>query len=244
MSYEPVLDRASVVLLGKFNPAIFHPSWLARYTLIRDEEAANAKNLVVTDEVTNFEVDWLTISVTADRFVAQTDQTAYSVALRDLVLGAFGLLEHTPFWAVGINRHLHYPVESQEQWHGYGHFLAPKDPWAGLVDNPGMRAVTIWGTRADAPGARIQFLVEPSNRVRPWGIYFAFNEDRDLRREPGAEPTPKSEGQPERSPIELAGAERRRGLLDELGKGWESAQKYARSVAESLLDRGRDVRRG
>lgn len=248
MSHEPAFDRASIVMLGQFNPAIFQPAWFARHSLIRDEEASNAKNLIVTDQVTNFEADWLTVSVTADRFQAQTDQPAYSIALRDLVLGTFSLLEHTPFWAVGMNRHLHYRVESEDLWHQYGHFLVPKEPWADLIDNPGMRAVTIWGTRPDAPGARIQYVVEPSNRVRPWGLYFSFNEDRDIRRQSASDKTSArtedEADEKERKPVrELSSPQLRRELMESVGKGWESAQNYARLVAEALLDRGRDARR-
>jgi hypothetical protein len=249
MSYEPIHDRASIVLLGQFNPAIFQPAWLARHALIRDEEAMNVKKLVVTEQVTNFEVDWLTLSVTTQRFSVFTDQAAYSMALRDLVLGAFSLLEHTPFWALGMNRHLHYRVESEDQWHQYGHFLVPKEPWTGLIDKPGMRAVTIWGTRPEAPGARIQYVVEPSQRVRPWGLYFSFNEDRDLRRQDASDKKTerneeeRKEGETdEKKAAELSSPQRRRELMEAVGKGWESAQGYARSVAEALLDRGRDAR--
>jgi hypothetical protein len=236
--YEPALDRASVVLLGHFNPSIFHPAWLARYSLIRDEEAATVKKLVVTEQVTTFEVDWHSLSITTDRFNAYTDQAAYAVPLRDLVIGVFGVLEHTPFWALGINRHLHYRVDSEEQWHQYGHFLAPKEPWLGLIDNPGMRALTIWGTRADAPSARIQYIVEPSLRGRP-GLYFSFNEHYDKRRRGKPE---GEEGVGENLPAEPSDPQSRRELLELLGKGWDPALKYARDVAEALLDRGRDAR--
>lgn len=238
MSYEPVLDRASIVLLGQFNPSILHPAWLARYSLIRDEEATNAKNLVVTDQVTSFEVDWLNLAVTTDRFNVYTDQPAYSVALRDLVLGTFSLLEHTHFWALGMNRHLHYRVESEAQWHQYGHFLVPKEPWAGLIDDPGMRAVTIWGTRADAPTARIQYGVEPSMRIRP-GLYFSLNEHYDKRPK---NQTVAGETPDEKPPTVPSDPQSRRELLEILGKGWGSAQTYARAVASALLDRGRDAR--
>lgn len=222
-SYSLVFDRASIVLLGRFNPAIFHPAWFARHSLIRDEECKQAKDLIVTGEVAQFQVDWLTVQVTHDRFGAHTDDTAHSAPLRDLVVAAFALLEHTPFWAVGMNRHVHYKVESEDQWHRFGHMLAPKEAWSRWLKNPGMRIVTMWGSRDEAPNARIQIQVEPSQRIRP-GIYFAFNEHHAVNRkeEPGA-------GE------EITDSEQRRALIDALAKGWENAQNYARTVAEGLL---------
>jgi hypothetical protein len=96
------------------------------------------------------------------------------------VIAVFTLLEHAPFWALGINRHLHYKVESEDQWHRLGRFLAPKAAWSRWLTDPGMRSLTIEGFRAEAPDARIQFRVEPSLRVHP-GIYFSLNEHREVK---------------------------------------------------------------
>jgi hypothetical protein len=226
-SYSLVLDRASVVLLGRFNPPIFHPAWLARHSLIRDAEAAHVEGLIVSDELTKFKVDWLDIQVTSDRFQALTDEVAHAAPLRDLVVSIFGLLEHTHFWALGMNRHLHYEVDSEERWHRYGHFLAPKEPWEGLIAQPGMRSLTMQGSRQDAPGARIQFVVEPSRRAYP-GVYFALNEHHERRKHHDSTDSKQ----------ELSDADTRRELIEILTKGWEGAQNYARKVAESLLERG------
>lgn len=222
-SYSLMLDRATIVLLGRFNPAIFHPAWFARYSMIRDEESKQVKGLVVTEEITQFEVDWLTVQVTRNRFLAHTDDTAHSAPLRDLVAAAFALLEHTPFWALGMNRHVHYKVESEDQWHRFGHMLAPKQAWTKWLKNPGTRVVTIWGSRDEAPDAKIQVQVEPSQKVHP-GVYFLYNEHHAInqKEEPGA-----SE--------EITDPDQGRALIDTLVKGWENAQNYARTVAEGLL---------
>ena len=42
-SWKSELDDAAVVLLGKFNPAIFQPAWLGATNLVRKEEADGAK---------------------------------------------------------------------------------------------------------------------------------------------------------------------------------------------------------
>lgn len=222
-SYSLMLDRASIVLLGKFNPAIFHPAWFARHSLIRDEEAKQVKDLVVVQDIAQFQVDWLFVQVTPDRFQAHTDDASHSAPLRDLVVSVFTLLEHTPFWALGMNRHLHYKVESEDQWHRFGHMLVPKEAWSRWMKNPGMRVLTISASRDEAPGARIQFQVEPSGRVHP-GVYCSFNEHRDISRKEGAAPDE-----------EISQPDQRRALIEALAKGWEGAQNYARMVAEGLL---------
>lgn len=169
------MDRASVVLIGRFNPAIFQPAWLASHGLIRSEEAEHAKGLVFSPEVASFTAEWLVMQVTSERFEAHTDDPAHAQPLRDLVLSIFGLLEHTPVEKMGINRHLHYQLESEERWHRLGHLLAPKDIWNNVLSDPGLRSLTVSGHGADAPGARVQVVVEPSAKFHP-GVYISVNE--------------------------------------------------------------------
>ena len=86
------IERATIVLLGHFNPKIFQPSWFDHHGLIRAEEAESAENLVSLPELTTFTTAWLSIQVTPDRFQASTIDPAHFEALRDLVLGTFTTL--------------------------------------------------------------------------------------------------------------------------------------------------------
>lgn len=206
-----VLDASSIVLLGSFNPAIFQPMWLASHGLIRREEAEQADGLVFSPEVAAYKTDWLTLKVTRNRFEAVSEDPAHAQPLRDLVLSVFTILEHTPLRQMGINRHVHYRMDSEERWHRFGHFLVGKEPWKSVIDDPGTRSLTIQGRRVDAPDAIIQFVVEPSLKVRP-GVYFSFNEHYVIAKdEPGQK------------------------LMQALAKSWESAHAYASLIAEHLL---------
>ena len=209
-TYPLALDRASVVILGKFNPSIFHPAWFARFGLLADPEADHAKEMLVTDELTKFRTDWLELQVTRARFLALSDDPSASVSLRDLVASTFSLLEHTHFSALGMNRELHYRVESEEQWHHFGHFLVPKRVWEQHVENPGMRSLTIEGRRVGAPEARIQHKVEPSPRFHP-GIFFASNEHYAIMDADQADTA------------EVSRPEERRQLLTFLVERWETS---------------------
>jgi hypothetical protein len=176
---KPELEDVSVVLVGSFNPAIFHPAWFAREKLIQQEEADRADIKVVAPEVSVFTIGWLALEVTLDRFAARTSQIQNLEPLRDLVRGTFGLLRHTPVKQMGINRQAQFRSPSENAWHQLGHRLAPKEPWAGLLEKPGMRRIQVQGVRPDAHKGRIAVAVEPSLKLKPFGAYIEVNDHYD-----------------------------------------------------------------
>lgn len=51
----------TIVLVGAFNPRIFHPSWFGKHNLLREEEvdvATTAREVVVTPDLTIFNSGW------------------------------------------------------------------------------------------------------------------------------------------------------------------------------------------
>lgn len=173
---KPELEDVSIVLVGSFNPAIFHPVWFAREKLIQQEESDRADIKIVSPEVSVFSIGWLAIEVTLDRFAARTSQIQHIEPLRDLVRGTFGLLRHTPVRQMGLNRQAQYRSPSEDAWHQLGHRLAPKGPWAGLLEKPGMRRVQMQGQRPDTYKGRITVAVEPSLKLKPFGAYIEVND--------------------------------------------------------------------
>ncbi len=143
------LQGATIVLLGSFNPAIFHPAWFAANDLLRQKEADNANIEVTHIEVAAFSTEWLQINCTRERFQATTIQQAFSESLRDLVLGILTLLSHTPVKAMGLNTEFHFRVPSERYWHDVGDRLAPKPDWVNILNNPGMRSLIMEGQRSD-----------------------------------------------------------------------------------------------
>jgi hypothetical protein len=67
-------------------------------------------------------------------------------------------------------------VESSAAWHGIGHLLAPKDPWLAIMEQPGLRSMTMQGFRKDGGGGILHVKIEPSGLVRP-GLYIQVNEE-------------------------------------------------------------------
>jgi hypothetical protein len=183
---KPEIEGVNVVLVGSLNPAIFQPAWLAREKLIPLEEAERAEIRVISPQVSVFSIGWLNLEITLDRFAANTSQMQHMEPLRDLIVGTFSLLRHTPIKHLGINRLAHFRSRSEEEWHRLGHRLAPKAPWEGLLKQPGMRRVSMLGQRDDGYRGGITVTVEPSQIVKP-GVYVEVNDhyENDVSQEGG-----------------------------------------------------------
>lgn len=179
MPLIPEIDASSIVLLGTFNPAIFHPLWFKINQLIRPEEADAAKLEVTHPAVSIFSLEWFKLQVEMERFVVETTDKANFGPISDLVLGTFSILDHTPVRALGINRMMHFKMESIEEWHAFGHMLAPKDVWHGIMERPGLRSLTMDDPRDD-PTSYIRVRIEPSNRVDP-GIFIEVNNHYEIK---------------------------------------------------------------
>jgi hypothetical protein len=173
---QPSIQGHSIVLIGDFNPKIFQPMWFGVENLLRQREADGANIEIVHPEVVIFSLEWLRLEVTRERFSASTTLEAYDEVIRDLVIGTFKLLRHTPLRKLGINREMHFMIESEEKWHKIGDTLAPKVPWADLLKNPGMRALVMEeAERRDGLKGYIRVNVEPSTRIHP-GVFLRIND--------------------------------------------------------------------
>lgn len=173
---DPDLESKSLVLVGHFNPQIFQPTWLEKEGLIRRSEAEGVEIEIIHPEIAILNFDGYSLRVTRDRFALSTLQTPFHPVLRDLVIGAFGLLRHTPVHLMGINAEAHFKMASVAAWHKFGHRLAPKDGlWDGLLKAPGMQSLTIQGERDDGYTGYTRVKVEPSPRFLP-GLHFSIND--------------------------------------------------------------------
>lgn len=68
------IQAVSIVLRGQFNPAMFHPVWFASQNLIRPQEAESADVKIIHANLAVFDVEWLQVSITPDRFIVATGQ--------------------------------------------------------------------------------------------------------------------------------------------------------------------------
>ena len=116
-------EDVGVVFVGNFNPAIFHPEWLYTHNLISEDDRDQAieKLKVVHKAVSDFPIksddvfgSTLQLLVTVDRFQLIGD-FKWNHEVRDLAVGIFSLLEHCPVTAMGVNRSLHFKLDSLEK---------------------------------------------------------------------------------------------------------------------------------
>ena len=175
---EVVPDRSggSAVLAGSFNPAIFQPQWFAAQGLISRGEADAAEIQIVHPQVTQFNTETFYLQVTPEQFVLGSKPNTTAEPIRDLAVGTFYILEHTPITALGINRQMHIPMSSEAAWHRLGDKLAPKVAWSALLPaRPGMETLEISSPVPDRPaGTKINVRVQPSKQIQ-FGAYFEVN---------------------------------------------------------------------
>jgi hypothetical protein len=149
--------------------------------------------------------------VTQDRFVAEINDPAHQSPLRDLVVGVFTLLEHTPIIAMGLNRSMHWRMPSEDDWHALGHLLAPKKIWSDLIEQPGMKSLTMEGKSKRIASTVVRLKIEPSVKVRP-GVFVESNAHYDFPEEKKFS-----------SPVAILSAD------------WDQSQIFAKESAERLL---------
>jgi len=214
----------SIVALGSFNPSIFQPRWFAAHNLIREEEADAAKIEIIHRNAAIFNTGWFSLQVTEGNITILSQDPTKPLPLRDLVMGTFKLLEHTPLTAFGFNRFGHCKAASEESWHAFGHHYAPKASWDAVLKNPGLLNLAMEGKRENCDD-RIQIRIESSPaHLIVMGIMIAVNQHHDL--------TKNSQGD------EIAMQERNKAFLSSLQNGWDGFLAYAKEAQNHLLTMG------
>jgi hypothetical protein len=204
----------SIVLVGAFNPQIFQPAWLAAQGLLDEEEAETADILIIRPEVVVFRLDWCDIEITTERFVITTARAPSPEPIRDLTLGAFGILRHTPIRLMGLNRTIHYQLSSEEALLAMMETLASTEPWQDVLRETKARTVVVHGERPDEFEGLLGVTVEPSQQIAS-GLYVAFNDHFQL-------------------PM-LETVEDSRPMLSTLNEAWEPSRERFEAVVEALV---------
>src|SRR5882724_855177 len=110
------ISGLSIVLLGDFNAKIFQPFWFSAQNLITESEANGVSDLLVAKDIAVFKLPWLAVEVNPGRFSVSTLQDSHFEAVRDLAVGTFKLLRHTPVTQLGINFQKHFLFEDEKLW--------------------------------------------------------------------------------------------------------------------------------
>ena len=145
----PEIERNnwSIVLVGSFNPAIFHPAWFQLNKVISKETAESAVTELVHPDATVVALGSLRMDVQRNRFNIQTEQ-APEISLLDFAMLVFGdLLPHSQITQFGINRAVFFRAPSADRRTELGRLFAPTAPWGAFGDRiAGSKGQTLGGT--------------------------------------------------------------------------------------------------
>lgn len=175
----PVTDfeATTIVLLGSFNPRIFQPAWFVSQALLPPHNGTEPDVRLINNDYCGFQTDWFTLQVFSERLELSTLATPAPEQLRDLLLGAFAVLPHTPVTRVTLASSKHFAMRNERSWHDFGHKLAPKQElWNPILTNAGTQNLTIQSERTDGRKGSVSVVVEPSNRVKN-GLYIQVTDD-------------------------------------------------------------------
>lgn len=229
MGAEVIRDDVSIVLLGSFNPRLFHPQWLAANGMISSDQAdaAALSPTVVTNEFTQFTAAYMLFDVQSPRFLVRCE-TLYKEVVRDLVLKAFGeYLPHVPIWRLGLNRSFEFRCGSEQARDKLGQLLAPSTAWgdwgksikqgidASVPNHGGVTRVTMMQRpRVDGYDGFVQADVQPSG-THSDGVTLDINSDYALG-----------------DPATTMGSAK---ALDIVATQWDASFSNAQAIANSLM---------
>lgn len=167
------------MILGDFSPRLFQPAWFAAQELVGAQEAEKATISIIHPDIVVFSLSWIRLEVTQERFLVLSEQQPYFKLLRDLVLGTFAILNHTPLAALGINQSVHYPVTDVKRWTDVQRQLAPDKVWNSIMHAPQLQSINMRGERSDERKGYVGVRVEPSQKVKP-GIFVEANDHYEV----------------------------------------------------------------
>ena len=173
--------HASIVVIGNFNPAIFHPEWFKTQAILPEielelESRPGATSLVVSGEICSIHFRSLRLDVFLDRWSLGTERPDWFGDLGAVVKSIFKKLPHTPVNTVGLNVVEHIPLPEG----GLGEVLTswlPCDRFGEVVGpNPSIGAVG----RAEWNEFMSTVTMQASISVKG-GIYVAQNFERKIK---------------------------------------------------------------
>ncbi|WP_339673888.1 hypothetical protein [Dasania marina] len=185
-NYKLVNDELNLVIIGSFNPAIFHPEWFSKHGIISEAEAEAASLEVCHPDVAKFSTSWFALEVTQTRFLIASNSTSRSEEIRDIVVNVFMILSESPITALGINSNFEYRCKDVDSWHKVGHLLTPKinwlPPFPKLTEKDvGMRVVEVQYPRADELPGFIRVSVAPTKPEPSPELVFKVNSHIDFK---------------------------------------------------------------
>jgi len=193
-----VLNFTSIVFLGNFNPAIYHPEWLEKFKILPIQEIQWAEGektemkeipykngtlvlkkippLMVTPDLTELFFPSLRLTVNSERFECSTEERRNFSLVKDVVIKIFSLLSHTPIKAVGINFHAHWKFKDPSDVILKNLFAKNDSAFQNSLGPDYHIGGTIWSIQK---GVKSSLKIEKSNKLDN-GVYIQANYHKDI----------------------------------------------------------------
>lgn len=134
MDREKLSEFYSIVLLGTFNPLLFHPYWLRERNIISDRDV-NMDNAYMHPELTQFNVGkWMQVIVNPRKIEFKIKEEVKVPMLRDLVIQTLEQLPDVKITAIGINRGELDLITDPKLYYAIGAALCPLKNWTTMKD--------------------------------------------------------------------------------------------------------------
>jgi len=91
---------------------------------------------LVHNDISKFDLDWVQLEVTKQRFELRTAKEPYFEATRDLALSIFEILKETPITSLGINHIKNFALRDEKTYIKFGDRLAPLANWGDFFLDP------------------------------------------------------------------------------------------------------------
>jgi len=210
--------EVSIIVIGSFNPAIFQPLWFSRHGLISEQEADAATIQIVHPQAAIFSTDWFFLQVVNERFMVVSADPAKTLPLKDLAVGTFRILEHTPIKAFGLNRGMYFSTLSEEARQALDDYYAPKATWNEIMSNPGLRSLRITGKRDKCDADQIETRIDFSSGDHP-GVSIHINQHYQIDKGENGTSQPENMAK----------------FLEMLNRSWEDFLSYSEQAASHIL---------
>lgn len=126
-----VAEDANIVVVGHFNPKIFHPEWFVRKEIVPEWDYKDDQSLVNLPELAKLELPGeISLQVTLDQFTIRSGRASSFATVRDLAVSVFSLLRETPVSQFGMNLNRIARLSSKDRWVAFGEMLSPKELWS------------------------------------------------------------------------------------------------------------------
>ena len=156
----------SISLLGYFNPLILQPNWLLANELIDEDDFQHLTDdengrFVVSAEFTGLRLAWAKLETTRDACTLTSDfGTDTPDRIRELAVGIFQLLPHTPIEQVTLIYFRHFALPD-DNWAALARRLAPPAPFESAAPGASLQSLQYVVERE---GGHLSIVVEPSVR--------------------------------------------------------------------------------